>query len=195
MSHGFYSVLDKVLQEPAKGCSHSRTSIEAKSNSSSARNSPVLKGKPNEADFPPKFELNGGSNNSAKSYKMGPRTHNQDEQSIVSVGGNNKTARYICNGCNINPIMGMRYQCTSCKDFDYCEKCYQSKQHPHKFEAIDQSEKHDCEDVTVTPNEIGRQEKMEARSRQHLSRWPLIVDRVLIPITRKIIYNRHRDFE
>lgn len=30
---------------------------------------------------------------------------------------------YICDGCEQVGIVGIRYQCTVCKDFDYCEEC------------------------------------------------------------------------
>ena len=30
---------------------------------------------------------------------------------------------YICDGCDVDPIVGIRYKCTVCEDFDYCEKC------------------------------------------------------------------------
>jgi hypothetical protein len=29
-----------------------------------------------------------------------------------------------CDGCTMNPIIGDRYKCTSCVDFDYCSNCY-----------------------------------------------------------------------
>ena len=41
----------------------------------------------------------------------------------------------ICNGCGEFPIVGIRYKCVNCKDFDYCQSCYQEKKyiHDHPF--------------------------------------------------------------
>jgi len=38
-----------------------------------------------------------------------------------------------CDGCGVNPIPGIRYKCFVCPDFDYCEKCEDSIEHPHPF--------------------------------------------------------------
>ena len=46
---------------------------------------------------------------------------------------------YICDGCNMAPIKGIRYHCEKCPDFDFCEKCYNSEKkttHGHSFQAI-----------------------------------------------------------
>jgi hypothetical protein len=42
----------------------------------------------------------------------------------------------ICDGCNINPIVGPCYKCSVCFDFDYCEKCQSHKKHEHSFLKI-----------------------------------------------------------
>ena len=36
----------------------------------------------------------------------------------------------FCNGCN-GPIVGTRYMCTVCKNFDFCEKCEEKTQGKH----------------------------------------------------------------
>jgi len=38
-----------------------------------------------------------------------------------------------CDGCGKFPIEGIRYKCTVCHDFDYCEVCEDSTEHPHHF--------------------------------------------------------------
>lgn len=43
-----------------------------------------------------------------------------------------------CNGCGIVPIVGIRYHCSVCEDFDYCEECEArcSSNHQHVFMKI-----------------------------------------------------------
>ena len=45
---------------------------------------------------------------------------------------------YICDGCDKGPIIGNRYKCTVCDDFDYCEACEEKfrDQHKHPFLKI-----------------------------------------------------------
>lgn len=30
---------------------------------------------------------------------------------------------YVCDGCNMNPIVGVRYKCSVCSNYDLCENC------------------------------------------------------------------------
>jgi hypothetical protein len=43
-----------------------------------------------------------------------------------------------CDGCGKFPIIGMRYNCKNCSDFDFCSDCYGKVQHDasHSFEEI-----------------------------------------------------------
>ena len=41
-----------------------------------------------------------------------------------------------CDGCGIAPIRGIRYKCSICKDFDYCETCEERLGHEHPFLKI-----------------------------------------------------------
>lgn len=42
-------------------------------------------------------------------------------------------SRYTCNGCGVHPITGVRYNCTVCSDFDFCEVCEANTEHTHPF--------------------------------------------------------------
>ncbi|KAI8508669.1 E3 ubiquitin-protein ligase herc2, partial [Branchiostoma belcheri] len=42
-----------------------------------------------------------------------------------------------CDGCQMFPINGPRFQCKTCDDFDYCENCFKTKKHHrHPFVRI-----------------------------------------------------------
>ena len=48
----------------------------------------------------------------------------------------------ICDGCGMKPLVGKRYKCKGCEDFDYCEKCYEKNKdtHKHEFTLIEKPE-------------------------------------------------------
>lgn len=41
--------------------------------------------------------------------------------------------KFICDGCDASPIIGVCYKCSVCKDFDFCSKCEATIPHPHPF--------------------------------------------------------------
>jgi next-to-BRCA1 protein 1 len=41
--------------------------------------------------------------------------------------------RFTCDGCGVHPIEGVRYNCTVCRDFDFCETCEAKTEHAHPF--------------------------------------------------------------
>ena len=43
-----------------------------------------------------------------------------------------------CDGCNMKPIVGKRYKCGVCPNFDFCEKCYEKEKenHKHDFKTV-----------------------------------------------------------
>ncbi len=46
-----------------------------------------------------------------------------------------------CDGCGMRPIIGNRYKCKGCGNFDFCETCYEKNKvtHGHEFELIEKS--------------------------------------------------------
>jgi len=47
-----------------------------------------------------------------------------------------------CDGCNAYPIVGYRYKCAVCENFDYCEKCEATIEHNHPFLKIKDESQH-----------------------------------------------------
>lgn len=41
-----------------------------------------------------------------------------------------------CDGCEMFPLVGIRYKCSECRDFDFCEKCEATLEHSHTFLKI-----------------------------------------------------------
>ena len=44
-----------------------------------------------------------------------------------------------CDGCKMNPLIGKRYKCQCCPNFDFCEECYKNKKekHGHSFKLVE----------------------------------------------------------
>ncbi len=44
-----------------------------------------------------------------------------------------------CDGCGQNPVVGLRFKCQSCDDFDLCASCKIANKHSqHSFETIEE---------------------------------------------------------
>jgi hypothetical protein len=41
-----------------------------------------------------------------------------------------------CDGCGIYPLVGTRYKCSVCRNFDFCSRCEELIDHPHAFLKI-----------------------------------------------------------
>ena len=44
-----------------------------------------------------------------------------------------KHTKFACDGCSASPIVGIRYKCSVCHDYDLCGECEESgvhKEHP-----------------------------------------------------------------
>ena len=50
-----------------------------------------------------------------------------------------------CNNCKLKPIIGFRYKCSKCRNFNLCEKCEEKNEikefHQHNFIKISEEEK------------------------------------------------------
>lgn len=49
--------------------------------------------------------------------------------------GDSVQSGYYCNGCAAEPIVGRRFHCLTCDDFDLCEKCYFYTGHKHDMKT------------------------------------------------------------
>ena len=56
----------------------------------------------------------------------------QEKKDVLS----NVHRNVICDGCERYPIEGVRYKCSVCPDFDFCDSCEQNKEHEHAFIKI-----------------------------------------------------------
>lgn len=62
-----------------------------------------------------------------------------ESESLINKSVHN---RIICDGCGMNPILGVRYKCSVCEDFDYCENCEATIEHSHPFLKIKDPKHH-----------------------------------------------------
>lgn len=78
--------------------------------------------------------INNDSNQIDSSSKGVPQDLNE------SVYPEERHYNIICDGCGMNPIIGVRYKCSVSKDFDFCQNCEETKDHPYPFLKIKKSQ-------------------------------------------------------
>jgi len=59
-----------------------------------------------------------------------------DKICIDSQQGQSTQHHVRCNGCGMETIVGIRYKCSECKEFNFCEVCEAVEEHPHVFLKI-----------------------------------------------------------
>lgn len=59
----------------------------------------------------------------------------------------------VCDGCNVNPIVGVRYKCSVCKNFDFCSECEERQDHDHPFLKIKNNNGAPAVMITVLPED------------------------------------------
>ena len=76
------------------------------------------------------------------SFNISNSTNNEEEPKNEIRENKEIHFNIICDGCGMNPLVGKRYKCKGCNDFDYCEKCYEKNKdtHKHEFKTIEKSE-------------------------------------------------------
>ena len=74
------------------------------------------------------------------------------EMFVVPEGGE-VHERVTCDGCRVNPIVGPRFKCSVCDDFDFCPKCEASVPHPHPFIKIRSPDVRPARIVTIIDEE------------------------------------------
>lgn len=64
-----------------------------------------------------------------------------DLRVLDSANGGVRHIHVLCDGCNKEPIVGTRWHCLTCPNFDLCTTCYMADTHDveHQFGRIDQS--------------------------------------------------------
>ena len=68
--------------------------------------------------------------------------------------------RHTCDGCDKKPIIGSRYHCTVCDDFDFCEECERNKQHDHPFMKFNKKTNDQYINIDLNPENMFEQFKI-----------------------------------
>lgn len=58
-----------------------------------------------------------------------------------------------CDGCNLSPLVGKRFKCTICADFDLCETCFRDGEHGEEGHTFGLIEQEGCPCKTIESRE------------------------------------------
>lgn len=75
--------------------------------------------------------------------KIEDKLNKVEQKSEIKEGTTHQTK---CTGCGVEPIIGIRYKCTKCPSFDFCEACESKIPHDHnmiKMRFLEEPEKED----------------------------------------------------
>ena len=67
------------------------------------------------------------------------KKHNQEkqpEEQTEKVSGVQTHQFVTCDGCQMHPIVGNRFKCLDCADYDLCQECAMKDEHPHNMLLI-----------------------------------------------------------
>ena len=65
-----------------------------------------------------------------------PLSWEKEESLMVSVDIIPSHQGISCNGCKSYPILGTRWRCMACKDYDLCDACRDSGAHPIEHQML-----------------------------------------------------------
>lgn len=75
----------------------------------------------------------GGFNISESFCKLKDKTVQQVKKPKIEEKSNAVIHQKVaCDGCGMKPIVGVRFKCTVCPNFDFCENCEKDKAEEHK---------------------------------------------------------------
>lgn len=76
---------------------------------------------------------------------------------------------YECDGCGVFPIVGTRYKCSVCKNFDFCSRCEEFQPHDHAFLKLVNPKDNPIAIITAVNDELQpEEESKESQSHDNL---------------------------